>query len=78
MEKNGDFMVYKIEQDVSGCIGCGACAAVCPKYWAMDGSKAKASKTDFEKADLNCNMDAANSCPVNVIHLIDAKGKKLI
>lgn len=71
-------MTYKIEHDVAGCIGCGACASICPKYWTMSGSKSKPLKTEFPDSDLAMNKEAAESCPVNVIHIIDAKGKKII
>jgi len=71
-------MTYKIEHDVSGCIGCGACASICPKYWTMAGAKSKPLKKEFPDADLKCNKEAAESCPVNVIHIIDDKGKKVI
>ena len=68
---------YKIEHDRQGCIGCGACAASCPENWAMasDG-KSKCLKTELE--ELGCNETAASGCPVNVIHIIEAKsGKRL-
>jgi len=61
------------EKDV--CIGCGACAAVCPKYWEMagdgkahlKGGKPAGSNFELELADVECNKDAASSCPVNCI-----------
>jgi len=71
-------MNYKIEHDVVGCIGCGACASICPKYWTMDGAKSKLLKKTCDDKDLTCNKEAAESCPVNVIHITDDKGKKII
>ncbi|MEW6295361.1 MAG: ferredoxin [Candidatus Diapherotrites archaeon] len=65
---------YKIEHDRPNCIGCGACAAVCPGNWEMTGDKAKPKKTDLN--ELGCNMNAAQSCPVNVIHITDTQAKK--
>ncbi len=70
-------MVYKIEQDHKNCIGCGACTAICPKYWVMDGIKAKPVKVEFDDKDLKCNKEAAESCPANVIHILK-DGKKII
>ena len=70
---------YKIEQDHENCIGCGACVAACDKFWEMgkDGkSWIKKGKTKLEVDDLECNMDAAQTCPVNVIHIFDSKTKK--
>ncbi len=60
-------MPYKVIQDHGACIGCGACAAVCPDNWAMDGAKAKPKKTTVK--DLGCNKEAADACPVQCIKL---------
>ncbi len=76
---------YRIIHDRDICIGCSACASVCPKYWIMEndgrssivghvktgngqeeilGNRKEPLTQDFEG-----NMDAAESCPVNCIHL---------
>ena len=55
----------KIKFDKDACIGCGACAAVCPDNWDLDGEKAK-PKTLNPKT-IGCNNDAADACPVNCI-----------
>ena len=76
---------FKIVHDRSGCIGCGACAATCSKFWEMaddgksklKGSKPKSGKFELEVGDLGCNKDAADVCPVNVIHVFDKAGKQL-
>jgi len=78
---------YTIEHDKPNCIGCGACAAVAPDFWSMadDGKStikgAKKTKNngetiDIEEKDFAINKEAAESCPVNVIHIIDIKSKK--
>lgn len=75
----------KIVHDRANCIGCGACAAVCDKFWEMasdgksklKGSKPKGDKSELEVSDLGCNKDAADACPVNVIHIIDKSGKQI-
>jgi len=41
---------YKIIHDREACIGCGACASVCPKYWEMD-SDGKSNIIGSEKSD---------------------------
>lgn len=70
---------YKILHFRDGCIGCGACAAVCEKYWEMQddgksflkGSRLQvgASETiyELEVDEVGCNTDAEEVCPVQVI-----------
>ncbi|MFA5050456.1 MAG: ferredoxin [Candidatus Micrarchaeia archaeon] len=68
--------MIKIIHERNICIGCGACNAVCPKNWKMnDDGKASPIKTEID--EIECNKDAASSCPVNCIH-IEQDGKKLI
>lgn len=71
---------YKIVHDRDGCIGCGACAAVCPENWEMeDDGKSSPKKTEISKDEFEGNKSAADGCPVNVIHIIEvATNKKLI
>lgn len=71
---------YRITLDRVNCIGCGACAAICPNRWKMEddgksqiigGEEAEEGRfvKDIEEAEFPDNHEAANSCPVNVIHL---------
>lgn len=78
---------FKIKFDREGCIGCGSCTALCSDFWEMaedgksnlKGAKETKEGSELELDDLACNQDAANSCPVNIIHIIDNKtGKKII
>ena len=77
---------FKIVHDRESCIGCGACAATCPNSWEMandgksklKGSKAKGSNFELEAKDLGCSKEAAEACPVNVIHIFGKDGSKLI
>ncbi len=89
---------YKIVHDRDICIGCAACASVCPKYWKMaddgksdvirdndDGSQTRAEKTGNGEeemlgtniepliVDFDSNKEAAESCPVNCIHIHEIK-----
>ncbi|MFH1456382.1 MAG: ferredoxin [archaeon] len=69
---------YTITQDRDQCIGCNACASVCPENWEMkEDNKASPINTSIEEDDLDKNMEAAQSCPVNIIH-IKNEGKELI
>lgn len=70
---------YKIELDRDNCIGCGTCAALCPENWELqEDGKTQYKKAEITDKELECNKQAADSCPVNVIHIIDEKGKKLV
>ncbi len=72
---------YKIVHDRDICIGCGACASVAPDYWKMedDGKSSIVNGTKTGNGeeetielenDYDLNHDAAESCPVNCIHII--------
>lgn len=58
---------YDVKQDHDSCISCGACVAVCPENWEMgdDGRARPKSK----KSDADCNVTAADGCPVKCIHV---------
>lgn len=69
----------KIVQEREKCIGCGSCAALCPKYWEMaeDGKatligskKNKKGDYELEVNDIKCNQEAADACPVQIIHIV--------
>jgi len=74
----------KIIHEREKCIGCGSCAAICPKYWEMaddgkvnllgshpaDGQpQAGKNNHELEIKEIECNQDAADSCPVQCIHI---------
>jgi len=75
-------MATKVVHEKEKCIGCGACASMCEKFWSL-GSEGKAilkgGKTELviKDADLACNKQAAEVCPVNCIHIFE-KDKKVI
>jgi len=69
--------MVKIIHELDKCIGCGACAAVCPKYFEM-GDKGKAHLKGSKKIkkdevltikEAGCSKDAENTCPVQCIHV---------
>lgn len=80
---------YEIQHDRPNCIGCSACAAINPKFWKMDDDgksdvvgSSKDEKgwehLDLDEEDFQSNKDAADSCPVNVIHIIKKDNKEKI
>jgi len=87
-----DKKTYTIEYDRSGCIGAAACVAVDDNTWqieddgkaSMQQKNVKGKGTNLEKRkitedELELTLEAARSCPVNVIHIIDDEtGERLI
>ena len=78
----------KIIYDREGCIGAGVCAALAPDEWVMnDDGKAdlKGAKKngegkfemEIDEAALERNIQAAEGCPVIVIHLQKENGEKI-
>lgn len=70
----------KLEHDREECIGCGACVAIHPEGWEMaeDGKSDINNSTlredgweekTVDDADFELHKEAAESCPVNCIHL---------
>jgi ferredoxin len=60
------------------CIGCGSCAAICPKYFEMaedgksklkGGALSQAGNYELETEKLECAESAAEACPVQCIQI---------
>ncbi len=82
---------YRVELDREGCIGAAACVAVDPENWMIveDGkvdlkNSIQDKKTLFftreiDESELAKWKEAAESCPVTVIHIVDlSTGKRII
>jgi ferredoxin len=54
----------KIKIDIDACIGCGACAAICPDSFRMN-DEGKSEVISENNSD--CARQAAESCPVRAI-----------
>lgn len=55
----------KIKVNREKCIGCGACAATCPKSFEMFEGKAREKASEVKK--ITCETEAAENCPVCAI-----------
>lgn len=82
---------YRIELDREACIGAAACVAVDPDNWAIveDGKvdlknstqdpKTKFFVREIDESELPKWKEAAESCPVTVIHIVDLEtGRRII
>ena len=66
----------------SGCIGCSACVSVCEDNWKLvekDGHfLAEPKQNIIDENDLECNKEAMEICPVNVIEITNIEtGEKI-
>jgi len=66
----------KIEVDRDECIGCGNCTDIAPDVFELDG-EGLSSVTNPAGADDDTIREAAESCPVDCIKLIDDSGKQI-
>ena len=79
----------KVEHHIDECIGCGACVGVCEKFWVMNDEEMKSHIIGGKKVDdreeieidsdedIKCNLEAAEVCPVNCIHVFVDGNKKI-
>jgi ferredoxin len=52
-----------VKVDPDKCIGCGACASICPEGFELKGD----GKAHVKDAKAGCIDDAISSCPVDAI-----------
>ena len=57
----------KIKVDQEKCIGCGLCAELSPKTFAMKGDKAKEKVASIKS--ITSEKETADSCPVQAISI---------
>jgi ferredoxin len=69
--------MVKIIHERKKCIGCGACASVCPEMFEMSkdrlanlkNSKEKNGFFEVETNNINCIKEVINVCPINIIKI---------
>ena len=78
---------YLVKYDREECIGAASCTVFSKRFKIVKDGKAdlkgSKEKDDFfeleiDEKELEEMKEAAQSCPVNVIHIYDEKGKKII
>ncbi|HLC87377.1 MAG TPA: ferredoxin [Candidatus Nanoarchaeia archaeon] len=74
---------YKVILERNECVGAAACVALAPKVWKLNedgkvdvivkGAKVNKNNTvhefEIDEKDFKKNLEAAESCPVNAIHI---------
>ena len=73
----------KIVHEKSKCIGCGSCAAVCPRLFELtEEGKAhlkgaeidtQTEKEELEVTEADCAKEAVEVCPVKCIRILNEK-----
>jgi len=89
-EEQSNDSQYTLQHNRPDCIGCAACEAVAPDFWEMkedNKSDIKGGRNrddgwqelDLKEKNFQENKEAAESCPVNVIHIVKkGTGEKII
>ena len=66
-----------VKVDRNTCISTASCISIAPGTYALDDAEGKVIIVDPNKDNLNQILDAAKSCPVNAITIIDKDGNQL-
>lgn len=63
--------MIKIVHQRKKCIGCGACAIICPKLFVINNKDGLANlkNSKIENRDVNCVKKAADICPIKIIKI---------
>jgi|APFre7841882590_1041340.scaffolds.fasta_scaffold182410_2 ferredoxin len=74
---------FKVELVRKECTACESCVESCPDYFEMaddalvnlKGSTKAGDNEELEVDTLGCIKDAADACPVNIIHIYEGANK---
>ncbi len=66
--KSGEKEAAMVNVDNVECIGCGACADLCPEVFELDERAGKARVATFDMSDRECIEEAIAICPVQCIY----------
>lgn len=67
-------MEVKLNRDA--CIGCGACAAICPDVFEIDDEGlSKVVSTEIKAENVGDVKDAIDTCPTGAIESVDTEDK---
>jgi len=66
-----------VKVDRNTCISSASCVSIAPGTFALDDTEGKVVIVDPNKDNLPQILDAAKSCPVNAIIIVDKDGNKL-
>ncbi len=77
--------MFKLVVERDRCTSCGSCEDLCPELFKLDdtgishiiNSERVGNNDELEIEDEKCIMDAAESCPVMIIHVYE-DGDELI
>ena len=81
---------FKVVYEKNACIGAGACAALLEERWKISDMDGKANllggvetkpgvfEYEFTEEELEKVLESAEACPVNVIHIYDEEGNKIV
>lgn len=70
---------FKVVVERDKCTSCGSCEDLCPELFELDeggivhiiGSERVENNDVIEMEELECSLDAAESCPVMIIHVYE-------
>lgn len=71
------YKMYTLIVERDNCTSCGSCENICPELFKLDetgishiiGSERVENNDELETEDEQCSVDAAESCPVMIIHV---------